>query len=128
MVEELVRLKKSFSHAFDGLAYAIRRERNFRIELLVGVVVLGMIFVLKVKNWEAILLILMIMWVLILELINTVLERIVDMLKPKVHPYSKLIKDVMAAVVLISAFVAVIVGIIIFYPYARSVATQLLAG
>ena len=125
MVEQLIRFKKSFSHALDGLKYAVRRERNFRIELVAGFFVLSLIFVLKVKNWEAIILILMIMWVLILELINTVLERMVDMLKPKVHPYSKLIKDVMAAVVLISAFVAVIVGVIIFYPYMRGAVWQL---
>ncbi len=61
----------------------------------------------------------MIMWVLIMELINTVFERIADVIKPRIHPYVRLIKDVMAAVVLISSLVAVAVGIIIFLPYVR---------
>jgi len=66
------------------------------------------------------------MWVLILELINTVVERVVDILKPRIHPYARLIKDLMAAVVLISSIVAVIVGIIIFYPYFRDLSVALL--
>lgn len=119
MFEELGKLKRSISHAIDGLAYAIQRERNFRIELVAAFFVLALIFVLKIKSWEAIILILMIMWVLIMELINTVFERIVDMLKPKIHPYARLIKDIMASAVLISSIVAVIVGVIIFYPYLK---------
>ena len=59
------------------------------------------------------------MFVLIFELTNTVLERVVDILKPRIHPYARLIKDLMAAVVLISSIVSVIVGVIIFYPYIK---------
>jgi diacylglycerol kinase len=119
MLEELKKLKRSVSHAIDGLAYAIQRERNFRIELVAAFFILALIFILKIKSWEAIILILMIMWVLIMELINTVFERVVDMLKPKIHPYARLIKDIMASAVLISSIVAMIVGIIIFYPYLK---------
>jgi diacylglycerol kinase len=60
------------------------------------------------------------MWVLISEIINTAIERIVDILKPRIHPYARLIKDLMAAAVLISVTASIIVGIIIFYPYVRS--------
>lgn len=63
---------------------------------------------------------LIIMWVLITELTNTVVERVVDILKPRIHPYARLVKDIMAAVVLISSIMAVVVGVIIFYPYFRS--------
>ena len=87
--------------------------------MIVAFFVLLFIFIFKVKNWEAIVLIVMMMWVFISELTNTVLERVVDILKPRIHPYARLIKDLMAAVVLISATVSVIVGIIIFYPYVR---------
>lgn len=119
MNEEIKRFQRSLSHALDGLGYAIKHEKNFRIELSFAVVVVAMILFFKVKNWEAILLVLMIMWVLITELTNTVLERVVDILKPRIHPYARLIKDIMAAVVLISSLVAILVGIIIFYPYLR---------
>ena len=119
MKNKIRNFRKSLGHAIDGLSYATAHERNFRIELFVALFVLGFIFVFKVKNWEAIVLILMIMWVLISELTNTVLERVVDILKPRIHPYARLIKDLMAAVVLISSLVAIIVGVIIFYPYVR---------
>lgn len=119
MQEEIQKLKSSVSHAVDGIAYSLKHERNFRIEIVIGCFVMAMIFVFKVKNWEAIVLILMILGVLVTELTNTVLERVVDILKPKVHPYARLIKDIMAAVVLLTSIVAVIVGVIIFYPYLR---------
>ncbi|MCX6766027.1 MAG: diacylglycerol kinase [Candidatus Moranbacteria bacterium] len=117
--EEIKKLNKSFRHAFRGFKYAASYERNFQIELVLAVFVLALIFIFKVKNWEAIVLILMIMWVLITELTNTVVERVVDIIRPKIHPYARLIKDIMAAVVLISTLVAVAVGIIIFLPYIR---------
>jgi len=119
MVEEMKRFERSLRHALDGIAYAICHEKNFRIEIMIAFFILALVFILKLKNWEAIMLILMIMWVLIAELINTVLERVVDILKPRIHPYARLIKDLMAAVVLISSIVAVIIGVIIFYPYFR---------
>lgn len=119
MDEEVKKFKRSLKHAFDGLAYAIYHEKNFRIEMMIAFLVIILIFIFKLKNWEAIVLILMIMWVLISELTNTVFERVVDILKPRIHPYARLIKDLMAAVVLISSVVALIIGIIIFYPYFR---------
>lgn len=118
---EVRKLNKSFRHAFRGLKYSACHERNFQIELVVAAVVLALIFVFKVKGWEAIVLILMIMWVLIMELINTVLERVMDIIKPSIHPYARLVKDMMAAVVLISSIVAVVVGLIIFLPYIRNI-------
>lgn len=122
MREEMRRFRRSLKHAFDGISYAILHEKNFRIELLAALVVVLFIFIFDVKNWEAIILVLMIMWVLISELTNTVLERVVDILKPRIHPYARLIKDLMAAVVLISAVGSVVVGVIIFYPYLREIA------
>lgn len=117
--EQIRKLNKSFHDAYRGLKHSIIYERNFQIELVIAAFVLALILIFKVKNWEAIVLILMIMWVLIIELINTVFERIVDIIKPRIHPYVRLVKDVMAAVVLISSLVAVAVGIIIFLPYIR---------
>lgn len=107
----------SFRYAFSGLAYAIRNEKNFQNEVIVGIlVVIGMIY-FKVTRAEMIVLFLVVFGVLIMELMNTVMERVVDILKPRVHPYARLIKDLMAASVLISSLLAIIVGIIIFLPY-----------
>jgi diacylglycerol kinase len=125
MIEELRRFRKSLKHALDGIKYAISHEKNFRLELVMATLVIFCIFFFKVKNWEAIILILMIMWVIVAELVNTVLERVVDILKPRIHPYARLIKDLMAAIVLISATVSVIIGLMIFYPYVRDLVVML---
>lgn len=120
MSNDIRQFRKSCRHAYRGLKYALANERNFQIELVIGVFVVILIFVFKVKNWEAVILMLIIMWVLITELTNTVVERVVDILKPRIHPYARLVKDIMAAVVLISAIMAAIIGVIIFYPYFKS--------
>ncbi|EKE25742.1 MAG: diacylglycerol kinase [uncultured bacterium] len=118
-MEELKRFRRSVKHAFDGLGWAFSHEKNFRIELFIGFLVVLFISLFDVKVWEAVVLLLMIMWVLIFELINTVVERVVDILKPRIHPYARLIKDLMAGVVLISATVSIVVGVLIFYPYVK---------
>jgi undecaprenol kinase len=109
----------SFRCAMRGLRYAIVLEKNFQREILIAAFIVALILIFDVKNWEAIVLLSVIMWVLVLELINTVVERVVDILKPRVHPYVRLIKDMMASVVLISAIFAACIGVIIFYPYFR---------
>ncbi len=111
------KIKLSFLNAWRGVKYSFRNERNFRIEVAVGILILALAFLLQIKIWELVLIVLLIFWVLIVELINTVVERIIDIIKPKIHPYARLVKDIMAAVVLISAMMAVIVGLIIFAPY-----------
>lgn len=114
---EIRRIGKSFRHAARGLKHVLLYERNFQIEIFAAVLVVGMILLFKIKNWEAIVLILMITWVLVIELINTVVERVVDILKPRIHPYARLIKDIMAAAVLVSSAAAALVGVIVFLPY-----------
>ncbi len=116
---EINKFYLSFCNAFKGLKYAIKCERNFRVELGVALCVIFLILWLDVKNWEALVLVLMIMWILVVELINTAVERVVDILKPRIHPYARLIKDIMAAVVLISCISSLIIGIIIFLPYFK---------
>ena len=71
----------------------------------------------QVSLWQAIILILVIASVLVLELINTIFEKMVDILRPRIHYYAEVIKDVMAAAVLVTSIAAVIVGILIFAPY-----------
>lgn len=116
-MEEFRRFRKSMNHALDGLKWAFSHEKNFKIEFFIGLIVLLFVFIFEVKIWETVVLLFMIMWVLIVELINTVVERVVDILKPRIHPYARLIKDLMAGVVLISAIVSIVVGVLIFYPY-----------
>lgn len=118
---DLKRLKQSFKDAAKGISYTIRHEQNFRIQLLatVFVVVFGIIFPLR--KHEIIIITLLIVIVLILELLNTAVERILDVVKPRLSGKVEAVKDIMAAMVLIASVAAVCIGIAIFYPYFRDV-------
>lgn len=113
----LKQLKKSFFHAFRGVAIVFRTEQNFRIEVLISIVVIGAGFFFSVTSNEFIVLILLIGAVLALEMINSVFERIIDSFKPRIHPIVMDIKDIMAGVVLLVSLIAVLVGIEIFDAY-----------
>ena len=111
---------KSFYYAIRGLSYVLRNERNFQNEVGASIVVIVAMIYFKVTESEMIVLFLVIMGVLVMEIFNTVVERVVDMLKPRVHPYVKVIKDMMAASVLVTSLLALIIGIIIFTPHVMS--------
>ncbi len=111
------RLVKSFHYALRGLVRVVRTELSFQIQLLIGVAVFICMFVFPLLTWQRIILILLVAAVLILEVINTIFERIVDTFKARVHPVVGEVKDMMAAAVLIASTVAAIVGLLIFLPY-----------
>jgi diacylglycerol kinase len=118
------KLFKSFRYATRGLKYVLKHEQNFQIEILGGLFVVILMYLFPTRSLEKIALFIVILAVLVMELINTIFERVVDMLKPRVHPYAQLVKDVMAAAVLLSSIGAVVVGIIIFWPYFQDLFLQ----
>ncbi len=106
----------SFSYAFSGIRLALKNEPNLRLHLIIGIVVAIAAYFLKFSKFEWIVLAFTIAFVFILELINTTLEAIVDIVSPTRRARAKLAKDVSAAAVLISALLAVIVGVFLFLP------------
>lgn len=111
------RLCKSFKYALTGLKKVWQEEQNFRVHSLVTIIVLVLAFYFQIAVWQLIILILLIALVLILEIINSIMERFVDILKPRIHEYVKDIKDMSAALVFVGALTAIIIGLIIFLPY-----------
>ncbi|MFA6028105.1 MAG: diacylglycerol kinase family protein [Patescibacteria group bacterium] len=113
----LRKLVKSFYYAQRGLVYVIKNEQNFRIQLIIGILVIIAMILLQVEIWQAIVLLMLILTVLVLELINTIFEKIVDILKPRIHFYVEIIKDIMAAAVLLASIGAALIAFLIFVPY-----------
>lgn len=111
------RLIRSFSDALKGILFAIRHEKNFQVEMLVGTLVIAVMILLPLSSLERALIIFSVALVLALELANTALERVMDMLKPRVHPYVRVIKDMMAGAVLLTSLAAIAIGVAIFSPY-----------
>lgn len=107
---------KSFSYAFNGLKILIKEEHNARIHLFVAIVVVmaGFVFKISVNEWFAVLF--AIGFVMAIELINTAIENISNIISPEKDDRIKKIKDLSAAAVLISTLTALVIGLIIFIP------------
>lgn len=125
-MDNIKKFFRSFHHAFRGLKYVIKNEQNFQLEILIGIFIVILMVIFDIRDWQKVILFLVIFSVLVIELINTILERVVDILKPRVHPYAQLIKDVMAAAVLLASIAAVVIGSIIFWPYFESLILRII--
>ena len=108
---------KSMKYAMKGFVEVFREEQSFRIQVFASVAVFCLAAYFQVKIWEAIILVMIVSAVLVLEILNSILERIVDALKPRIHPYVKIIKDMMASAVLLVSGAALVIGILIFGSY-----------
>lgn len=107
---------KSFVFASSGIWSAVKSERNIRIHLMAAVIVLIMGFFLELTAGEWVVICLTIAGMLSLELMNTAVERTVDLVTAKYHPLAKQAKDIAAAAVFIYAIAAIVIGLIIFLP------------
>jgi undecaprenol kinase len=104
-------------HAVDGIAYAFRMELHMRIHAAAAAVVCLLAAVLDVSAIEWAILLAMCAMVIATELINTAVERAVDLATKESHPLAKAAKDTAAGAVLAAAVVAAAVGAIILIPY-----------
>jgi len=112
-----IRGKKSFVYAIRGIKDVWREEQNFRFHIVTAFLIVILAILLKVKRGDFVILLILIGLVLILELVNTIFERLIDILKPRIHEYSKEIKNIASATVLLAALLSVLVGVFIFFPY-----------
>lgn len=110
-----MKLFRSLNHAFEGIMYAARTQANMRIHLVVAALVLTATLLLRLDRFYVIALVILIALVLALELVNTAIEAIVDLLTVAHHPLAKTAKDAAAGAVLIASAAAVAVGYLIFY-------------
>lgn len=100
-----------------GFKFAFRKEQSFRIMLVVAFVVVLLMVFFPLHNIEKAILILSIGFVLGLEILNTQLEKILDITCPQYDERVKAIKDLSASAVLVAVLVSVLVGFFIFWPY-----------
>lgn len=107
---------RSFRHAFHGLWYVIRTQKNAWIHALATILVALTAIWLEIplRDWPVLILTIASVWTA--EFINTALEAVVDLASPQLHPLARVGKDVGAAAVLISAGSAILVGVWILGP------------
>ncbi|MFD0939803.1 diacylglycerol kinase family protein [Pedobacter boryungensis] len=110
------RFLKSFFYAFKGLAYAFKTQLNFKMHCFSGALIIALGLYLKLSIIEWLWISLAIALVFIVELINTAMEVLVDLVSPQQHPKAGTIKDIAAAAVLVTALLALSIGLLIFVP------------
>ncbi len=114
---EFAKFIAGFGYAFHGLWYALRTQRNARVHLGIAVVVTIAGILLRISAIEFAILYLAITGVFIAEMFNTVCELCVDLAQPEYHPLARIAKDVAAGAVLLSAMLAVVIGIFVLGPH-----------
>ena len=104
---------QSFRHAFRGLFYVMKTQRNAWIHSTITFVIFIIGLWLKISFTDWAILVLAIAFVFMAEFVNTAIEAVIDLASPNKHPLAKIGKDVGAAAVLVSAIASVLVGILI---------------
>ncbi len=108
---------KSFKYAFSGISYVLKTSRNFKIQLIFALTSLMIGFLLQISQSNYVILIATIMSVLILEILNTSIESIVDLVvKKEFSSLAKISKDTSAGAVLLASINSVIIAVYIFLP------------
>lgn len=109
-------LYKSFGYAFEGIFAVIKKERNMQIHccMMVLVILAGLFFQISAVEWCICLVLFGL--IMSLELVNTAVESVVDLVTEERRPLAKLAKDAAAGAVLIASIMAAVAGLIIFLP------------
>ncbi|NOU95456.1 diacylglycerol kinase family protein [Paenibacillus sp. LMG 31456] len=114
-MRQQVKWHRSFRFAYEGVKYALSTQRNMKFHFFAAFVVLLLALYLGLPKLEILFILLAITLMIVTELINTAVEKAVDLAMPDLHPLAKIAKDVAAASVLVSAAFAAMVGMIVFY-------------
>lgn len=118
-LSEWKRFFKSFIYAWSGITQTFKSERNFQIHVSISFIMLIVGMILGFTTFEWVLLLFLLGGMLSLELINTALEHVVDLITPDYHPLAKAAKDAAAGAVLVYAFLSVIIGVIIIWSHLK---------
>ena len=111
-----MKLIRSFAYAFNGIKICFTSEVNFKIHIVIAIftIVSGLVFRISGIEWLAVTF--CIAFVTAMEMINTALEKLCDMVHQDIHPVIKMIKDIAAGAVLLAAIGSLITGTFIFLP------------
>jgi undecaprenol kinase len=105
----------SFVYAINGIGHAFYKNRSITIQLIIGAAVIALSLFLKIPWQDLIIILFLCFLVIILEMINTAVEKMIDVLSPKYHKEYGKVKDIMAGAVLLAAVLSVIIGILILW-------------
>ena len=111
------KLAKSFKYALKGINYALNNDQNLVIHFIVACLVIVVSLLLKVSPYEMGILGVTILVVISSEMINSAIEKMVDLITKEHRAEAQIAKDVSAGMVLLAAIGSSIIGILIFVPH-----------
>jgi undecaprenol kinase/diacylglycerol kinase (ATP) len=111
-----MKILRSFLYAFNGIACCFKSEINFRVHCFAALAAISLGLAFSITKLEWIVILIAIAMVITLEVINTVVESLCNLVHPEKSDKVKAIKDMSAATVLIAAIISFIIGAIIFIP------------
>jgi diacylglycerol kinase (ATP) len=125
---EAVSIVASFNYAFEGIIYVVRTQRNMRVHFAIALAVLPLAVWAGVTKLELLVLLMAVSFVLIAEMINTALEKAIDVATTSFDPLARVAKDVAAGAVLVAGVNAVFVAYLIFGDRLRDPSHRALEG
>jgi diacylglycerol kinase len=111
-----MKLIRSFAFAWNGIRICFVTEQNFRIHILLTIIAVVFAIVFNISAIEWIAIGFCIAFVIAMEMLNTAIEKLCDVVHKDIHPGIKKVKDIAAGAVLVSAIFSLITGLIIFLP------------
>ena len=111
-----MKLIKSFTYAWAGIKACFKSESNFRIHVVAAIVTIAVSMLLHISATEWIAVCFCIAFVIVMEMMNTAIEKLCDVVHAEKHPVIKKVKDIAAGAVLVSAVFSLITAAIIFLP------------
>lgn len=106
----------SIKDCINGLSFIMISEDNFKREIVLGILALVASYILKISKIEFIFVLIAIAFVLVSEIFNTAIEKVVDLYTKQYNEIARIAKDVSAFAVLTSSIFALTIGVIIFAP------------
>jgi diacylglycerol kinase (ATP) len=110
-------LFKNTQYALDGLVHALKTESSFKVELFAGIFIFFAIYIIDVELSYKLILIATAFLVLIVELLNSAVENVVDLVTKEIHPLAKSAKDIGATAVMFSIVLHIICWIAVVYKF-----------
>lgn len=117
---DLKKFFSSFDNATRGIIFLLKSEQNARVHAVITILVGVAVYVLDVTRLEAAILFMAVILVFGFEIINTAIEKVFDVCHPENHNLIRGVKDAMAGAVMISAIIAIVVGVLVFLPHIKN--------
>ena len=121
VILDVPKLFRSFKYAIRGLYHLWKREQNARIHTFAAALLGFAAYGFHLSRLEAAILFFAVVLVFAVEIINTAIEKLLDIVHPHSHSQIAFIKDALAGAVLISATIALVVAVLVFYPHVVSI-------